>query len=69
MSVSSVEASKEVYDVIIIGGGISGLYTAWRLANSTDLRILVLEATNRFGGRFMTCHLPGGFSAELGAMR
>ncbi|XP_067930194.1 probable flavin-containing monoamine oxidase B [Watersipora subatra] len=57
------------YDVVIIGGGIAGLYTAWRLANSTNLKILVLEATNRLGGRFLTCEMPGGFCADMGAMR
>ena len=63
------ETSNIKYDVIIIGGGISGLYTAWRLANSTNLKVLVLEATNRFGGKFMTCEMPGGFNADMGAMR
>ena len=57
------------YDVVIIGGGIGGLYTAWRLGKKTNLKILVLEASNRFGGRYMTCQMPGGFSADLGAMR
>ncbi|XP_067930018.1 achacin-like [Watersipora subatra] len=57
------------YDVVIIGGGISGLYTAWRLGNTTKLKILVLEATDRLGGRFLTCEMPGGFNADLGAMR
>ena len=37
-------------DVIIIGGGLSGLNTARQLA-STGVRILVLEARNRLGGR------------------
>ena len=64
---SSVPSQQ--YDVIIIGGGISGLYTGWRLAKSTDLKVLVLEATDRCGGRFMTCKMPGGFIADLGAMR
>ena len=64
-----MEVSDQQYDVIIIGGGISGLYTAWRLASSTQQKILVLEAGSRFGGRFITCKMPGGFPAELGALR
>ena len=58
-----------VYDVIIIGGGLSGLYSAWRLAKSTNLSIAVLEGSSRFGGRFYTCKLPGEFNADMGAMR
>ncbi|XP_067940887.1 achacin-like [Watersipora subatra] len=59
----------ERYDVIIVGGGISGLYSAWRLSKLTELKIAVLEASPRFGGRFRTCVMPGNFPADLGAMR
>lgn len=65
----SSEVEREEYDVIIIGGGIGGLYTAWRLGTSTDLKVLVLESSDRFGGRFMSCEMPGGFFADLGGMR
>lgn len=37
-----------VYDAIVIGGGPSGIAAAWELR---DRRILVLEKTNRLGGR------------------
>ena len=59
----------ENVDVVIVGGGVGGLYTAWRLMKSTDLTIAVLEASDRFGGRFHTVSMPGGFPADLGAMR
>jgi len=58
-----------MYDVIIVGGGISGLYTAWRLATSTTLTVLVLEAEKEFGGRYLACEMPGGYVADFGAMR
>ena len=39
------------YDVIIIGGGISGLYTAYQLSKHTHASILILESKGRLGGR------------------
>lgn len=57
------------YDVLVVGGGIGGLYTAWRLMKNTNLTVCVLEASQRFGGRFHTILMPGGFPADLGAMR
>ena len=61
--------ATENYDIVIVGGGISGLYTAWRLATSTSYSIAVLEYSGRFGGKFHTCEMPGGFKADMGAMR
>jgi lysine 2-monooxygenase len=65
-------------DVAIAGGGVGGLYAAWRLATSerrgeegAPLRIAVLEATDRIGGRIETVTFPGmpQHRAEFGAMR
>ena len=55
--------------MVIVGGGIGGLYAAWRLMKSTNLTVCVMEASHRFGGRFHTVTMPGGFTADLGAMR
>ena len=41
-----------MYDVIIVGGGISGLYMSKLLSNKyPDYRICVLEQSDYFGGR------------------
>ncbi len=60
-------------DTAVIGGGIAGLYAAWRLANGpvpAD-KIAVFEATDRIGGRLLSVNMPGtsGLVAEFGGMR
>ena len=40
------------YDLVIIGGGISGLYTLYKLSKKySHLKILLLESGQRYGGR------------------
>jgi len=61
-------------DVAVIGGGISGLYTAWRLSGmDTGLnrkRVQIFEASDRIGGRLQSVTLPGmTIIGELGGMR
>lgn len=51
-----------MHDVIIIGAGLSGLTTAYKL-NQNGLNCLVLEARNRPGGRINTLDGP----LEMGA--
>src|SRR5947207_7623327 len=51
-------------DVVIIGAGAAGVAAASRLA-SAAIRVLVLEARNRIGGRAWTKH-TGGFPLDLG---
>jgi monoamine oxidase len=54
-------------DVLIIGAGVAGLAAAWRLS-TTDLKICLLEARDRIGGRIYTLHPPTLSTAiELGA--
>ena len=44
-----------IYDVIVVGGGIAGLYTAYKLLQKDPkLNLLVLEKNNYFGGRIYT---------------
>ncbi len=59
-------------DVAIVGGGVSGLYTAWRLAASDSFcgTIAVYETSYRLGGKLWSYRIgeEGGQIAELGAM-
>ncbi|RTL44368.1 MAG: FAD-binding protein [Burkholderiales bacterium] len=56
------------HDIVIAGGGISGLFCALRLAEAGH-RLLVLEAAaDRWGGRIETEEMDG-FIAEYGPMR
>jgi len=55
-----------MYDVIIIGSGLSGLYCAYKL--SSQLNVLVLEKDDRIGGRIYTVDAIGN-SIEAGAGR
>ena len=56
-----------IYDYIIVGGGISGLFMAHKLSD-TGKDILLLESTNRLGGRIFT-KKEQGLQFELGAAR
>jgi len=53
-------------DVIVVGGGISGLALAWKAAASGK-RVLVLESEARVGGCFHSHRRPDGFWFEMGA--
>jgi monoamine oxidase len=55
------------YDVIVAGAGMAGLSAA-RILAERGLRVLILEAQDRVGGRLLTLH-PQGAQApvELGA--
>ena len=63
----------DMLDFAIVGGGASGIYTAWRLANATTdelkriraqiggkgpLKIKVFESSDRIGGRLLSASPP-----------
>ncbi|MDQ3279930.1 MAG: FAD-dependent oxidoreductase [Acidobacteriota bacterium] len=60
-------------DIAIVGGGVSGAYSAWRLQQElgAEARIALFEYSNRIGGRLFTVTLPGlpNVKAEIGGMR
>jgi hypothetical protein len=57
-------------DTVIVGGGITGLYTCYKLKQlkGVNYNISLFEGTGRFGGRIETVEM-GGFLAEYGPMR
>lgn len=64
--------AAEVYDVVVVGGGVSGTYSAWRLSEHLkDKKICLMESSNRIGGRLFSLTLPDApdLCAELGGMR
>jgi len=58
---------KEVYDAIVVGGGISGLIASYHLT-SLGHKTLLLEARNRLGGRIHTIETTEGNRVETGAL-
>jgi len=54
-----------VYDALVIGGGVSGLYAAY-LLQQAGLSVEVLEARDRLGGRLHTVYTPDGQPVDLG---
>jgi len=79
------DSDKEVLDLAIVGAGISGIYSGWRLvtADPASLRILgrpvstgrrlrvaVFEGSQRVGGRLLSARAPDlAAICDLGGMR
>jgi monoamine oxidase len=59
-------------DVVIVGGGVSGAYAAWRLRGERpDLRVKLFEMSDRIGGRLRSIAFPQAphLVGEAGGMR
>lgn len=67
--------TDDILDYAIVGGGVSGLYSAWRLlhdsAPGATPSVAVFEQSDRLGGRLLSVEPPGIPQArvELGGMR
>jgi len=68
----SKNSASDVIDVAIIGGGVSGVYSGWRLASAKEQeRVELFELSDRIGGRLFSV-VPEGMPnvrAEVGGMR
>lgn len=74
---SSDPKTSSTIDLAIVGAGVSGLYTAWRLLCDSQQAedrpsVEIFEESERVGGRLLTwmpMNTSGGLRAELGGMR
>ena len=65
-------ADEKVLDFAVIGGGVGGVYSAWRLKQARpDATVALFEYSDRIGGKLFSVALPGmrDVYAELGGMR
>ena len=64
---STTGAARRGPRVLVVGAGLAGLTTAYRLRSSTDWQVDVHDARDRVGGRTHTVRdLPGGLYCEAG---
>jgi monoamine oxidase len=64
--------TNEHIDIAIVGGGVSGVYSAWKLKTKyPDKKIVVFEGSDHIGGRLLSVKPPEipNMVAELGGMR
>ena len=55
--------------VAIVGAGVAGCYSAYRLRDAEDLRVDLYEMSERVGGRLWSVQLDGASApVDLGGM-
>lgn len=73
MAVADSNSKKRLkLDVAVVGGGVSGIYCAWRLKQERPKwKIALFESSDRIGGRLLSVTPPGmpHVRCELGGMR
>ena len=57
--------SKPMRKIVVIGGGISGLTTAWKLSQDINNKVTILESSDRVGGCIQT-EVIGKYLVEKG---
>ncbi|APR86167.1 Aspartyl-tRNA(Asn) amidotransferase subunit A [Minicystis rosea] len=69
ITTTSNEATNASWDVIVIGGGFTGVHCAAEIERRLpDARVLLLEASDRLGGRARSFEVPDtGCALDLGA--
>ena len=72
----AADSNGEVLDVAIVGAGVSGVYSGWRLLTDPPPgrpvpTVQVFEQSHTIGGRLLSVQPPGipGVFCELGGMR
>jgi hypothetical protein len=73
---SSSARTDEILDVAVVGAGVSGIYSAWRLLTAAadagpPPKIEIFESDDRIGGRLLSLEAPRipNTRVELGGMR
>jgi monoamine oxidase len=64
--------AAEKIDIAIVGGGVSGVYSAWRLRKANpSAKVVLFEGLGHIGGRLLSLRPPDipNMVAELGGMR
>jgi monoamine oxidase len=72
LPLDGARAQSADLDVAIVGGGVAGAYTAWRLGRAQpNLRIRLFEMSDRIGGRLRSVAFPQAphLVGEVGGMR
>ena len=65
----SVASADDAFDLVVVGAGMAGLAAA-RAAQAAGLRVVILEARDRIGGRIQSVSVPtpsGPITMDLGA--